>query len=150
MLFVDTGAFLARYLGQDAYHRRAVAFWKKLARARLFTSNHVLDETLTLLARRAGNQFAADRAENIYASQTLEVLYSTKDDELEAIQLLRKYSDQNVSFTDCVSFVLMKRCRITTAFTFDQHFIRAGAGVKKRTDPKVRPFAIQSARSRAP
>jgi len=126
MVFIDTGALLARYLQKDAHHVRAAALWKKLASQPLFTSNHVIDETLTLLARRAGNHFAADRAENIYASQALEILYSTREDELEAIRLLRKYSDQEVSFTDSVSFVLMKRCRITAAFTFDHHFERAG------------------------
>lgn len=92
----------------------------------MFTSNHVVDETLTLLTRRAGNRFAADRADNIYASRALEILYSTRDDETEAISLLRKYSDQNVSFTDCLSFVMMKRDRLTIAFTFDHHFVRAG------------------------
>lgn len=85
-----------------------------------------MDETLTLLARRAGNRFTADRADNIYASRALEILYSTQDDETEAISLLRKFSDQNVSVTDCLSFVMMKRDRLTTAFTFDHHFVRAG------------------------
>src|SRR5437879_4726000 len=108
MIFVDTGALLARYLQKDAHHSRAAALWKKVANQPLFTSNHVIDEALTLLARRAGNHFAAERAENLYASQTLEILYSTREDELDAIRLLRKYSDQDVSFTDCVSFVLMK------------------------------------------
>ncbi len=53
-------------------------------------------------------------------------LCSSKDDEIEAIHLFRKFADQRVSFTDCISFVLMKRFRIRTAFTFDQHFARAG------------------------
>ena len=126
MLFVDTGAFLARYLTRDACHNRAVAMWRQVAGSALFTSNHVLDETFTLLARRAGHAFAADRAEKIYASPALEILYSTEDDEVEAIRLFRKFADQQVSFTDCVSFVLMKRFRIPAAFTFDQHFVRAG------------------------
>src|SRR5579864_8540382 len=125
MYFVDTGAFLARYLSQDAYHRRAIAVWKKVAVAPLITSNHVLDETVTLLARHAGSRFAADRAVHIYASTALEILYGSKDDEMEAIQLLRKYGDQNVSFTDCMSFLLMKRLRTATAFTFDRHFVQA-------------------------
>jgi uncharacterized protein len=38
----------------------------------------------------------------------------------------RKYSDQRVSFTDCISFVLMKRERVKIAFTFDRHFSLAG------------------------
>jgi predicted nucleic acid-binding protein len=126
MVFVDTGAFLARYLSNDAYHPRAVAMWKRLRRESLVTSNHVLDETLTLLARRAGGRFAADRADSIYASDVLEILHSTREDEIEAIRLLRKYSDRQVSFTDCISFALMKSRRISAVFTFDLHFQRAG------------------------
>ncbi len=134
MVFVDTGAFLARYLSNDAYHQRALAMWKRLRRESLMTSNHVLDETLTLLARLAGGRFAADRADNIYASDVLEILHSTKEDELAAIRLLRKYSDQQVSFTDCTSFVLMKSRRISSVFTFDMHFQRAGFQVVGAVD----------------
>jgi len=126
MVFIDTGAFLARYLANDGHHQRAIAIWKRMRSEALVTSNHVLDETLTLLARRAGNRFAADRADNIYASEMLEIAYSTREDESEAIRLLRKYADQQISFTDCVSFVLMKSRKISTAFTFDQHFQQAG------------------------
>ena len=126
MLFIDTGAFLARYLSNDSYHLKAAAIWKKTAGEALFTSNHVLDETLTLLSRRAGSNFAADRAENIYNSTALEILFSSKEDEIAAIRIFRKYADQNVSFTDCISFVLMRRQGITRAFTFDHHFAQAG------------------------
>ena len=78
------------------------------------------------LARRAGYEFAADRAEQIYASETLEILNGERDDEREAVRFFRKFSDQQVSFTDCLSFALMKRHAIPTAFTFDRHFLRAG------------------------
>jgi predicted nucleic acid-binding protein len=56
----------------------------------------------------------------------LEIICSTRDDETEAISLVRKYSDPNASFTDCLSFVMMKRDRLTTAFTVDHHFVHAG------------------------
>jgi predicted nucleic acid-binding protein len=68
----------------------------------------------------------SSRMENIYASPAIEILYSAKADELEALRWLRKFSDQHVSFTDCISFALMKRLRIPMAFTFDEHFARAG------------------------
>ena len=129
MIFIDTGAFVARYLARDAHHEKATAIWKELAGKPLATSNHVVDETLTLLARRAGYSFAAGRAENIYDSTALEILYSTREDELEAIQLFRKYADQEVSFTDCISWVLMARLGIRRAFTFDRHFLLAGVEI---------------------
>jgi uncharacterized protein len=126
MIFLDTGAFLARYLVRDPNHAGAVKIWKTLDRAPLFTSNHVLDETITLLGRRAGYTFAAERAERFYSSKALQILYPGMEEEAEAMRSLRKFADQEVSFTDCVSFVLMKRHRIQTAFTFDRHFRRAG------------------------
>ena len=45
---------------------------------------------------------------------------------MAAIDLFAKFADQGVSFTDCVSFALMRKNRIRKAFTFDQHFLFAG------------------------
>lgn len=128
MIFIDTGAFIARYLERDQYHEEAVSFWKRLSATseRCFTSNFVLDETFTLLARRAGYGFAAERAHNIYSSQTLTILRPNPEDELKALEYFEKYADQEVSFTDCISFVLMKRERIKRVFSFDGHFERVG------------------------
>jgi predicted nucleic acid-binding protein len=54
------------------------------------------------------------------------VLPSTRDDEIEAIRRMRKYADNEISFTDCISFAMMRRLRIRRAFTFDHHFRDAG------------------------
>lgn len=75
---------------------------------------------------RAGCTFAAERAERFYSSQAPRILYPGPAEEVEAILWLRKFAAQEVSFTDCVSFVLMKRHHISTAFAFDRHFGRAG------------------------
>ncbi|HET6878851.1 MAG TPA: PIN domain-containing protein [Pirellulales bacterium] len=131
MIFVDSGAFLARYLKNDQYHVRAQAAWRRLAksRERCATTNFVLDETFTLLGRRANYEFAAERARTIYDSSFLLVLRPTKPDELEALDWFEKFSDQQVSFTDCVSFAMMRSNKIKRAFTFDLHFQLAGFAV---------------------
>lgn len=129
MTFIDTGAFLARYLQRDQFHDRALKAWQELENAvseDCFTSNFVLDETFTLLGRHAHYRFAADRARHILASQTLRILRPDSDDEFLAIELFEKYADQRVSFTDCVSFVLINRYRLDRVFSFDRHFERAG------------------------
>jgi predicted nucleic acid-binding protein len=128
MIFIDTGAFLARYLARDQYHNVARRGWKSLRerKIRCFTSNFVLDETITLLARRAGYSFAFERAQSFYDSYVLEILRPQLHDELEGLTLFKKYGDQQVSFTDCISFVLMRNNKIKSAFTFDQHFAIAG------------------------
>ena len=126
MVFIDTGAWIARYIQADAFHRRAIQMWERIENRMLFTSNHVVDEMLTLLGRRAGYSFAAKRAEIIYSSQTLTILRTGQADEMEAVRLFRKFADQQVSFTDCLSFALMRNHRIKVAFSFDEHFRAAG------------------------
>lgn len=128
LLFVDTGAFVARYVERDQHHEAARRAWSKLEsdRRRLITSNFVLDETFTLLGRRAGHRFAASRAREILTSAELDVIRVDADTELRALDLFEKFFDQAVSFTDCVSFVLMSRNGITDAFAFDHHFELAG------------------------
>ena len=125
MIFVDTGAFLALYRKRDQYHREAARIWPSLERP-LLTSNHVVDELATLLGRLVGFAEAADRVEDLYGSESIDVLSSTREDELQAVGWMRKYSDQQVSFTDCLSFAMMRRHNIRTAFTFDRHFRAAG------------------------
>ena len=39
---------------------------------------------------------------------------------------INKYKDQEFSLTDCTSFVLMKRLKLTTCFTYDSHFSHMG------------------------
>ena len=128
MIFIDTGAFVARYVKRDQYHGRAVEHWQHTLEARLpcSTSNFVLDETITLLARRTAYPFAAERARHLFASKWLSILRPGRDDELLALELFQKYADQRISFTDCVSFVLMKKQGIKKAFSFDRHFALAG------------------------
>ena len=128
MIFVDTGAFIARYVRQDSHHRRARRAWSEIerSRSRCYTSNFVLDETFTLLGRRASYSFAADRARSLLRSSALTILRPDAEDEEKAIDVFAKFADQQVSFTDCVSFVLMRRNRLERAFTFDRHFGDAG------------------------
>lgn len=132
MIFVDTGAFLARYVAGDQHYRRAARTWKLLERSGspLLTSNFVVDETLTLLARRTTYAFAAERAEVLYSSRLLTILRPDAADEIAAVELFRKFSDHGVSFTDCVSFALMTRHRLKQVFTFDRHFRHAGFDVR--------------------
>lgn len=128
MIYIDTGALIARYIAKDHYHAEALSSWKALEKNKdkLFTSNFVLDETFSLLGRRAGYQFAAQRAMAIFSSDAFTILRPDKSHELAALRYFERYSDQMVSFTDCISFVLMKEYKIKRVFTFDKHFELAG------------------------
>ncbi len=128
MIYIDTGPFLGRYLQKDQYHEKAAKAWKRLEKENqsCLTSNFVLDEVLTFLARQAGYSFSAEKGKIIYDSQALEILRPSEEDERKALGLFEKFADQKVSYTDCVSFALMQKKKIKLVFSFDSHFQQAG------------------------
>ena len=125
MNFADTGAFLSLFHGNDQHHRDAVRLWP-LVESPVFTSNLVIAELAKLLSHGMGYNLEIACIADIYDSSRFRILSSTRADELAALEWMRKFADQDVSFIDCVSFALMRRHRIRMAFTFDRHFLLAG------------------------
>jgi hypothetical protein len=128
VIFIDAGAFIARYSVADEHHRAAVSAWKQLAVSTepLLTSNLVIAESFTLLARRGSYRLAAEQARLVLASRGLRILRPDAEADAAALDEFERFADQRVSFADCVSFVLMRRHRVKKAFTFDRHFTLAG------------------------
>jgi len=127
-IFIDTGAFLARYIVKDQHHKSAITKWKKLhkSNSKYVTSNFVLNEMITLLGRWVGEDFALEKAYSIYNSDSFIILRPEESDEMHALDYFKKYSDKKIGFTDCLSFVLMKKHKIHDIFTFDRHFVDVG------------------------
>ncbi|MEP7010884.1 MAG: PIN domain-containing protein [Acidobacteriota bacterium] len=124
MIFVDTGPLVARYLKNDQLHGVAVAIWHELERGResFALSSLVLAETLNLLSQRADPGFAARKGRKLIGSNSFRLFRPNLEEEANALWMMEKFSDQEVGFTDCVSFALMKTHRIRRVFTFDRHF----------------------------
>lgn len=127
-IFIDTGAFLARYIVHDQYHKSSIAIWNKIQKSsnKFVTCNFVLDEMITLLGRWVSEDFSLEKAHHIYNSKSILLLRPDESDELHALELYKKFKDKKMSFTDCVSFALMKKHRIEQVFTFDRHFTDVG------------------------
>ena len=128
MIFVDTGAFIAKHIQRDQHHAEALSIWERIERRKdwLCTSNFVLDELATHLARKTSYSFAARKIQTLYDSEAFDILRPSDEHERLAIRLFAKYADQEVSFTDCISLVLMKVHGIHRAFAFDRHFDLSG------------------------
>jgi hypothetical protein len=128
-IFIDTSAFLALEDESDEHHEEAIRFRdQELLRGNyeLVTTSYILDETLTLLRSRLGIPASIDFSKKIRRSQVVKVLSVSKEVEEKALELFEKYDDKTFSFTDCVSFVVMREKGIQEAFTFDEHFVQMG------------------------
>jgi predicted nucleic acid-binding protein len=78
------------------------------------------------MRRALSHQAAIHFVDNIEASPRVIKIYSDSTQEEQAIDILRQYQDQDFSYTDAVSFAVMKQYGTVEAFAFDQHFITAG------------------------
>lgn len=130
-LFIDTTALVATEDKDDTNHKKAVQFRHKVGRSetpfrKLFTSNYVVDETLTLLRTHCGHSVAVGFRKSLEASLIVEVLWVTDALERDAWKIFEKHADKDYSFTDCTSFALMQAEAIRNAFTFDHHFKQYG------------------------
>lgn len=124
-LFVDTSAWFAYANRRDPDHG-AVRKVLESPGLRLVTSGFVFDETVTLCRYRLGHDVAAAVGRVLRDGATIDVVRIGADDERQAWTLFLARPDQRCSFTDCTSFVLMRRLRLTRAVSLDDDFRHEG------------------------
>lgn len=123
-IFLDTSALYAVVAADDPNHRAAAAEFEDLLSAPLVTHNYVVVESIALVHSRFGHAAARRLITDLLpAVETIWV-----DDSLQtaATSAFLAGSRARVSFVDRVSFELMRRERIDTAFAFDPDFDREG------------------------
>lgn len=127
-VFVDTGAWLALIDRDDQHHQEASALYRELLEQHipLLTTNLVVAETYNLVRRRVSYKAAMQFLQALRNSARLSRVYSNASLEKEAETILARFSDQDFSFVDAVSFALMNQVDVRQAFAFDKHFIIAG------------------------
>jgi uncharacterized protein len=92
----------------------------------LLTTDYVVDETLTLLVARGERAIAKALGKILLAGRLCEIAWTTSSDFHAAWQVFLSYDDKAWSFTDCLSYVVMKSRGITEAFALDEHFQQFG------------------------
>lgn len=127
-VFVDAGAWIGITDAGDQYHRTATDTYRGLLRENrlLVTTNLVVAEAYILIRRAAGHPSAMSFLQALGQTTRLAKVYSDASLEEEAEEILGRYADQDFSFADAVTFVLMRRRGIAEAFAFDKHFAIAG------------------------
>jgi predicted nucleic acid-binding protein len=125
-VFVDTSGLCAVLDADDERHPSARATWVDLLENQsvLQTDNYVLVETLALLQSRLGmpavNRFTTD------ILPVLNVFWVDEGVHRSAHHALLVSARRRLSLVDCVSFEVMRRLHLNTAFCFDPHFAEQG------------------------
>lgn len=129
MIFVDSSAWLAIADVRDGNHRAAISFHARLlegSAGRLLTSDYILDETLTLIRKRVGEELVRQFIAGVDGSPSVQQIWVTSAHYRAALALFLGQGGKTWSFTDCTSFAIMGELGIRQAFTFDSDFRQAG------------------------
>lgn len=138
-LFVDTGVFYALQDRDTSRHDVASEAIRRASTGefgRLFTSEYVYDETVTLVRQRTGRfepaTQAGDRIRgNDPFPKAFELLHVTESLFDRTLETFERYNDQPLSFTDANTIALIDGYDIDAVLSFDDDF----DGLVDRVDP---------------
>jgi predicted nucleic acid-binding protein len=131
--FVDTSALVVLLDRDDARHRRAGELWSRGLRegATFWSTNYVIIETAATVQRRFGHSGLRTFFADVVPALSIE--WVAPDDHERGLDLFLAERRRRLSWVDCVSFVVMRRLRLTTCFAFDRHFAEQGFEVLPAT-----------------
>ena len=137
--FVDTSAFYALFVTEDAHHPAAVSCFEQLrfGNMPLVSTNYVLLECASLVQRRQG--FEAARMVLAKTAELTDVIWIDQEAHDEGAALWAKTGSRAVSLVDCTSFSVMRARGIRSAVTFDAQFAQAGFEVLPESDRVSEP-----------
>jgi len=124
-LFVDTSAWFAFANRKDPGHA-SVRDTLRQYPGRLVASNFILDETISLCLYRLGHKAARAAGAVLIDPGIVDLVRITSNDERLAWTLFCNRSDHHFSFTDCTSFVVMRRLKLTKVLALDDDFRTEG------------------------
>ncbi|HEX9817131.1 MAG TPA: PIN domain-containing protein [Candidatus Thermoplasmatota archaeon] len=126
---VDTGILAAALNTQDPRHDTGRALLARILRGEYGTpvsSEHVLDEGLTLLRTRGGRRNLSSLYGDMFLGKdarppVLQMIMTSRDDLVRAFDIHLQHYDRKLSMTDCILAVLAQDLRAVLA-SFDGGF----------------------------
>ena len=128
-VFVDTSALIALLDADEAKHKVCAREWKRLlaADASLVTSSYVMVETCAVAQRRLG--MAAVRSLTTDFMPLLAIDWVDEPVHAAGHAAMLTANRKELSVVDCVSFEIMRRRDVATAFALDADFADQGFSV---------------------
>jgi predicted nucleic acid-binding protein len=127
-IFIDTSGFFALLSKRDSMHAKAAEVFTiaREQKDRFVTTDYILDETATLLRAHGLGSLVPRFFEIVMAATACGIEWMDKEQFFATAAFFNKHDDQEWSFTDCFSFIIMKQLRLSEALTKDGHFAAAG------------------------
>lgn len=134
MFFLDSGVLVAAAVKNDIYHRQAAIEFKNFVKqkTRLFTSNYILQETITRIIYNAGIRTAktfADGFSKLEKDGLVKVIWIDRSLHDLSLEYLYKYRDHPFSFIDASIIAIVKHLKLEKIYTTDSQLRQTGLDV---------------------
>ena len=129
LLFLDTSYVIAVEAEDDQHHKEAITHWQDLCSPKapdLVTTSFVFDEIVTFFNSRDLHGKAVETGTRLLSSPSVRFIHVNEALFFDGWHYLQRHHDKTYSLTDCISFLIMERFKISLALAFDRHFIQAG------------------------
>jgi len=124
-IFIDSSAFIAYHIIPDTHHNKAVELLTEIFKGgygEAYTSDYILDESVTVIAARTKRKDKAIELGNFLLSGDVNLLHV---DEKTVQKTWKNYKKtDNPSFTDVSTLTLMQEHNIRYIATFDRWFTK--------------------------
>ena len=124
-VFVDTSFYVALVGPRDELHERATDLLKGFS-GKMITTDFVLVELGNFLSKMRERGVFTAMLERLRCDEQVAILEASRELIDLGVGLFKARPDKSWSVTDCISFVVMEREKITEALTADRHFEQAG------------------------
>jgi len=137
-VFIDTWGWLTLRDRDESRHEDVKEFYRQFRDQNgiIYTSDYVIDETITLVFKRLPFKTAKEslaKIDKAIEEGYLQVEWVTPERFEKAKGLRLKYQDKpKISFTDLTSMVIMKELGVKDIITGDEHFEYVGMGFQHK------------------
>jgi predicted nucleic acid-binding protein len=124
-VFADTSFFAALLNSDDVHHEQARA-WSEAYAGRVIVTEYILIELGAFFARRKHRPLFLALLDDLALDPQTLIVACSRALYRRGLALFADRLDKDWSLTDCISFAVMKKRKLTNALTADHHFEQAG------------------------
>lgn len=134
MVFLDSGFLIAIAIASDQHHNAADKALRQFVKnkTRLFTSNYVLQETITRIVYAAGSHTIepfVSKIDELERQDLLGIIWIDRMLHNKSLKILLKYKDHPFSFVDASIIAIVKYLKLEKIYTTDKTLQQSGLDV---------------------